>query len=318
MKWLLITTIGRNPGDEFARLGVERIIKETDPAATIELLDKETEPTPWKRREFDRCVLCGMPLFWDNEVSNNAEIGWWKEIFRGWPSQNKSRFAIVGVGDVFSKPPVNQDRYERSVIEAKKSAAFITTRATVPYVSDNTRNGIIDSVCPAAFVNYGRNAEKTLRIFNIMPFGAHDTHFNLFEAGYHAASCIGLVERLSGDGFIFIPHNTAELQLATELQEKLGRFPTLVPRNLQEYVDAYAKCSEYIGNRMHGAVITLGGGGAACAIGYDSRVNMVTRLGGVRIPPSASDKFIYTGNPNTQLIGEEYERVKGLLQKFAK
>ena len=41
MKWLLITTIGKNPGDEFIRVGVKKLIESVDPNPTYILIDKE-------------------------------------------------------------------------------------------------------------------------------------------------------------------------------------------------------------------------------------------------------------------------------------
>ena len=91
MKWLLITTTeNRNTGDELIRIGVQNLIKEVDKNPQFILLDKE-KWTP-EEIEFDRCILCGMPMFWNNEVSTSQTIGWWESLMNGYVSKIKKRF----------------------------------------------------------------------------------------------------------------------------------------------------------------------------------------------------------------------------------
>lgn len=42
MRWLLITTIGKNPGDEWIRIGIQNVIRKVDPDREYILLDKES------------------------------------------------------------------------------------------------------------------------------------------------------------------------------------------------------------------------------------------------------------------------------------
>lgn len=282
MKWLLITTICRNPGDEFARMGVQRAIREADRSATFELLDKETEPTPWQRREFDYCVICGMPLFWDNAVSNCKEIWWWDEIFNSWPTRDPSRFLAIGVGDVFSSEPANMDRYFRAVREVIGKAAAVTTRNSLPHIPHSTSFGIRRSVCPASFVNLGLGINRPYKLCNFMPDGAHDRHFNPEEADIWKIRAPVIAKQLIEQGFLSICHTPSEVEYATEL----GFTEAMHFETADEYAAAYSLCDTYIGNRMHGAVIVLGGGGSALAIGYDSRMKMVAELGGTACTPS--------------------------------
>src|SRR5690606_36087905 len=118
----------------------------------------------------------------------------------------------------FSQPPKNKDRYERSILEAKSSCRIMTTRASLPYASEKALSGIKNSICPAAFVNYKNPIEKKYKICNVMPFGAHDIHFNQYEAGFHAGSIESFTKKMDALGFSFISHNGDERKLLSELK----------------------------------------------------------------------------------------------------
>ena len=42
MKWVVISTVGKNPGDEFIRVGIGHAIKAVDSKATGSIIDKES------------------------------------------------------------------------------------------------------------------------------------------------------------------------------------------------------------------------------------------------------------------------------------
>src|SRR5882672_4191601 len=103
MKWLLITTLGTNPGDEFARFGVQRLIRDVDSEPKFFLVNKES-PTINQPVEFDRAVICGMPLIWSfpwPESRSPARcVPWWQSLMRGWISRDPRKLCGIGVGDV--------------------------------------------------------------------------------------------------------------------------------------------------------------------------------------------------------------------------
>jgi hypothetical protein len=114
MKILLITTGGnKNPGDQFIRLGVESLIRSVCPPGALphELvrIDKESDEIGIEQ-PFDRAILCGMPLWWNNEVSVSQEIGWWGPIMDGWVSVEKRKFLVLGAGPVVGRSgPLDSD-----------------------------------------------------------------------------------------------------------------------------------------------------------------------------------------------------------------
>ena len=77
MKWLLVTTIGTNPGDEMIRLGVQNLISKIDSNAQYELLNKESKQDRQANHEFDKAVWCGMPVFWSIVGNHCSDIVWW-------------------------------------------------------------------------------------------------------------------------------------------------------------------------------------------------------------------------------------------------
>ena len=58
------------------------------------------------------------------------------------------------------------------------------------------------------------------------------------------------------------------------------------PISSEDYFPIYSKAKVYVGNRIHGAMLIIGAGGSSFAIGYDSRLNMVSYVGGSISTPS--------------------------------
>ena len=148
MKWLLITTTeNRNTGDELIRIGVQNLIKQVDSVAEFHLFDKENINAE-ENYLFDKCVLCGMPLFWNNEFSYCQSVGWWGYIFNELVVERKKDFIVLGAGDVVGKSGIkDMGMYNEAIQQVVDSAYAVTTRN---FISDNPK--LIDSICPASFV----------------------------------------------------------------------------------------------------------------------------------------------------------------------
>lgn len=289
MKWLLITTRHTNPGDEFVRIGVQNLIREVDPNPVFDLLNKEN-PMDHKPREFDKCVLCGMPLFWSgSDQPDCTKIWWWEPLMRGWPTARKKDFLALGVGEVTQGSyPVCPEAYGRAVEEIQNRAFAITFRQPVlSWATPGTSSR--DSVCPAAFA-VDEPKQKRLRICNLMPRGGHFPisheqtlwHLNLPE----------LVEFLLSQNFSFSAHTEEEETYARGLGwpfESIYRFRG----NPQGYLDLYAQAELYFGNRLHPAVVVSALGRPAWGVAFDSRIRMVFRVGGqATIPSRATPKAV--------------------------
>ena len=127
MKYLLITTTeNRNTGDELIRIGVQNLIREIDRNPEFILIDKEKDDWVSNPIEFDKAILCGMPLFWNNEVSTSQTIGWWQPIMRGWISERKKDFLILGVGNAVGDKIDDLLMYGAAIQEAVSRAYAVS------------------------------------------------------------------------------------------------------------------------------------------------------------------------------------------------
>ena len=267
MKILLITTGGnKNPGDQFIRIGIERLVRSLQTDVEFVRIDKESEEiaTP---TEFDKAILCGMPLWWDNPTSNSADIGWWGPLMRGWISERKENFLILGAGSVMGNHPVDMARYIAAIQESIDRAYAVVTRQPV---LDHPH--LIASICPAAFAATW-NTRRSRMVCNLMPAGAHDDHLFSQEAAAWRQRLPDVAEHLQMGGFEFCAHSPDEVELAQRLgwpQDGIHFFDTP-----EEYLELYDNTRIYAGNRLHGAVVVAAGGGLAAVQGYDSRMKMV-------------------------------------------
>ena len=267
MKILLVSTGGnRNPGDQFIRLGVQNLVSSVCPEAELERIDKEDHEDITRERPFDKVILCGMPLWWDNPVSFSADVHWWEPLMRGWLSERKKDFLILGAGSVVGRHPFNAARFAAAVDECVGRAFAVVTRNHVMDHPD-----LVNSICPAAF-STGFSADKPLKLCNLMPSGAHDAHLNEVEAAVWQERVLPqLAPALRAHGFQFCAHDQVEYYLARSLcwaDPKLFETP-------EEYVALYRQARAYVGNRLHAGVVVAASGGTASVVGYDSRIEML-------------------------------------------
>lgn len=278
MKWLLITTRRKlNPGDQFIRIGVQRLIQAVDPAAVFDELAKDDGENLSRRREFDRAVVCGMPLFWNSPGANCYDVGWWGELIRGWPSEDKRRFLVLGAGSATGAKMPDPDAYLDAIKWVIGRSWAVTTRQTVvdwPF--------LIQSICPAAFSVVPSGRPRTRKLANFMRNGAHDVHFDPDQADEWRRRAPDLAAWAIREGFEAIAHDEDEACWAREL----GFREVLNPEWGRDYLPIYRDCSVYVGNRLHGAMAVAAAGGKACAIGYDSRIRMLDRFNVLQLRPT--------------------------------
>ena len=270
MKILLVTTgKNNNPGDQFIRLGVQSLVSSVCPEAVFERINKEDHEDITRERPFDKIILCGMPLWWDNSVSFSADIHWWEPLMRGWLSERKKDFLILGAGSVVGQHPFNAARFGAAVDECVERAFAVVTRN---HVMDHP--GLINSICPAAFSTFDLNvpADRQLKVCNLMPSGAHDAHLNEAEAATWRQKVLPeLATALLSKGFLFCAHDQVEYYMA----RSLGWADPRLFDTPEEYIAFYRRAKLYVGNRLHAGVVVAASGGAASVVGYDSRIEMV-------------------------------------------
>lgn len=276
MKILLITTGGnKNPGDQFIRIGVEEIIRAVWPAdrrpPEIVRVDKESDEIGVEQ-EFDRAILCGMPLWWNNRVSRSQDIGWWGPLMRGWVSEDPRKFLILGAGPVVGSDGILDPAEFRDAIEETISRAWaVTTRQFLPRLLPMDRPMPIESVCPACFA--AKHSEhRWRRLVNLMPDGAHDAHFDEAAAAEWRRRLPDIAVSLRDD-FEFVAHSADEAQLAEALGWEHARIH--FPATPEGLLKLYAETKTFFGNRLHGAMVAAASGGVSCTVGYDSRLEML-------------------------------------------
>lgn len=277
MKWLLITTRHTNPGDEFARIGVQNIIKTVDVDPQFDLLNKEN-PEHWKEREFDRCIYAGMPLWWSMAGNECQDICWWEPLIRGWPTKERRKFMVLGSGSVYVDQINNTERYMSAILETMGRAWAVTTRNTVL-----DHPGLVDSVCPASFAIESRTMMDGPRVCNLMPTGGHFAH-NANELDHWDSLLPMLVSWLKDSSYTFVAHNLEEKNLALSLgwcEEDIRIFDTP-----EQYLGYYATASAYFGNRLHGGAVCASIGIPTMCVTHDSRLKFVRRIGAVAMRPS--------------------------------
>ncbi len=277
MKWLLITTLGTNPGDEFARIGVQKLIREVDPVPEFDLLNKEN-PDHYCPRDFDRAIICGMPLWWSTKEQDNYDIWWWDKIFESWISENKRNFMVLGAGHVYVDKIYNFAKYAASIDYVTRKAWAVTVRE--PVIS---HPGVIDSICPSAFATRRIVNPQSYNLCNMMVDSGHFPHDSREKLAWNLVEP-DLVKLLQQRNYIFVAHTREEEKLAVRLgwpQSMIRWFD-----NPEAYLKLYAGANKYFGHRLHGAAVCSALGIPAWGVAYDSRMKMVHRLGGHATLPS--------------------------------
>lgn len=294
MKWLLQSPIGKNPGDDFIRLGVMNIVKVVDDKCEFLYVDK-MEPEQYKSPiRFDKAIWCGGPLFWSKEGNQCHKINWWDRLLMGWISERRKDFLILGAGSFAEWPASNHGIFEPENLIA--AARKLVDRSWAVYARDSIANditGLSLSVlpCPAIFAAYGASSGGQRKLANIMPNGGHYRVFGPDEALIWDGLKYSLGRKLLDIGFDFVAHDKDEANLARFIGWDKSSILEYDGLNAIELAQAYATCSRYVGNRIHGAISARLNNAIAINIGYDSRQAAVGLVGGKPILPSGLDKL---------------------------
>lgn len=315
MNWLLISILKGNPGDLLIRRGVERLIRKVDPDAVFDVLAKN-DPSTWTPRPFDRAVICGMPLFWDEDFTSSDTMEWWPLITGGWPSADPRRFIALGVGSCCSSPA--PALAARSHLDAVAKHAWRVV----------TRDDFIHSphaehiCCPAIFAV--KDTGGTEKLVNLMPSGGHWESFNPRESRCWRDMRPHLANIFAASGWKYVAHSKANLDHA--LREGWSGESVLADTT-EKLASVYGECGRYFGNRVHGGIAAAGAHASVWCVGYDSRRFAVESVGGVSCLPSdlrqinAEDYAYVRWSPRHPSIGFNREaalnRYVQVLKEFA-
>lgn len=316
MRWLFITNTGnRNPGDEWIRIGVQRLVSEVDGEASYVLRNKEMIEDQ-EQMDFDRAIWCGSPLFWSHEHQGCWENYWWRTWIDGWLFKDPRKVLVLGVGNVLGKAPHDPDKYRESIETVRSKCWRVVTRQKV---SDDDR--ILISCCPSIFALAGSNQQRSLKICTLMEDGAHDAFLDEDEANKWSGIKSKVSAQLLDLGFRLVCHAVKEAEHASLLgwpKDRIFQKPTTA----EEYLSVYAKANCYVGNRMHGAMLPRAFGSPSMAIGFDSRLGMVELVGGQTCRPSQwtektiPDWMAQVHDPYDWKT--EYDKQLALVRDFAK
>jgi hypothetical protein len=319
MKWCIITTKYKNPGDEFIRVGIENMIREVDSEAIIELVDKEAEDM-FALHNFDKCILAGMPVFWSFHSNDFWNIKWWKPLIEYY-SVDKNKFMVLGAGSFQNwenvTDGVNTYEYINQTNTISNQSWKITLRDNIPNVLANTSFDVLP--CPAIFST--KNYEKTgdIKLCNLMPIGGHYTDFNVNQSRIWGSKVRDITKILQDNDFTFIAHNKQEEQFAQYMNWKNIIAYDGNPESLLQY---YKNCVKYFGNRVHGAIVSRGVNADVLSCGFDSRQEAVKLTGATCLLPSQLgltelEKWT-TRNLNQPefKFDDEYERQKNIIKGF--
>lgn len=281
MRWLLITnTDNRNPGDEWIRIGVQKLVREVDPAPEFILRNKEYVEHQNAECEFDRAIWCGSPLFWSHQAQGCWENHWWRAWMDGWLFKDPRKVLILGVGNALGETVADLEGYEDAIEFVRSKCWRLVTRQKI---SDDLRIPV--SCCPSIFALAGEQGSGTTRICNLMPDGTHDGFLNPAECDAWHKVVSQVSDELRVNGFRFVCHKCDEGDFARSLGWKDEEI-FHKPNTAEEYLPFYRKAECYVGNRVHGAMLTIGLRRPALLIGYDSRVQMVREAFGEVLLPS--------------------------------
>jgi hypothetical protein len=289
MRWLLITNEG-NPGDDWARMGTVELVVAADPSAQIRFHRREIDgwANPPTDDSFDRAVVCGMPLAWASPYHNHTlDPGW--QHYRRWAP----RMVLAGFGIYQTFSPDGKgvtampDPIRREAANLIRSCRGVFSRSK--HVQDILGTPAQWLGCPSMIaphkpmIGLGR-----IKICSMMPDGAHYGCLDAQRAASWRALAEPVSELLIKQGFWFAAHSQAEREFAW----RLGFDPHRVlffPGDPGRLLGCYAQADVYVGNRVHGALVTCGFGRPALCVGYDSRLLEVDAAGGYgRLPDQFS------------------------------
>lgn len=284
MKWALVTTVGRNPGDDFIRVGVKKLIEAVDDNPSYVLIDKE-KPKQWKNPvKFDKAVWCGMPLFWSIPPSSSYNI-LWSPLINGWISERKNDFMIMGAGSFCTW---GKDKKVYRGKKLKEWSKKVYDRSYLITVRDPVANEITGldmpvMTCPAVFATMGLT-DKKRNLVNLMPAGGHYKIFHRKEADIWSNKLATVAEVLKD--WTFISHNPRE----TAFADRYGFRDVIEFKNAErgviDLLRVYSGCNRYFGNRVHGGIVSRGVNADVRSVGYDSRQEAVKLAGGNCYLPS--------------------------------
>lgn len=314
----LITTLNTNIGDDFIRTGLCKVLRTVFKGRNVEFIPiNKHEPCtvygPWhpvrlaslakylplgksKARKwiesllatpafsrFEHCdaiVQCGAPVIW--YWCHYCE--WAGPLWRQVVGRLHQRIPVLNLaaGSAFSweRPPeAVTDSGDAEFLRTIYSYCRLTTARDS--LTQTLFRGLGCDVpqipCSALLAAGEARGTGDLVLINYMPGGGHYDLDQRIDGQAWRASMQSLIASIGRrHKLAFLCHSKKEHRAALELAEGI---PCLLPKSVPEYFEMASRAKFGIFNRMHAAVALAGMGVPSLAIGTDTRLLMVQRLG---------------------------------------
>lgn len=313
MKWKLITGDGINPGDFLIVEGCKRLIKEVDKDASFELFLKESidpDGDPYILQDYDKAVWCGTATFWSFGEWGGLKYRFYKNFLCHWPKERKDDLLILGAGIVDTIYPA--DIFDQIKV-ASDRAFHVQCRCNIPIGIYNAEN-ISVSMCPGIFPTWQQHAEtRDNDYINLMSNGGHWAEDLAPDiAKYWRLVKLPMLVKQFCNQRLFVAHNEAEYQFAQQLgwKEEYIRWP----KNADDMIAIYGKARSYIGNRVHGAIASLGAFAEVLWYGFDLRGYEVAMCGGTAL--KLNDELMCNSS-QYYCLRDEWDKQVELVRRFA-
>jgi hypothetical protein len=301
----LLTTLGRNVGDEFIREGVKAIldrllasyvplyIDKHNPETLFSVVVDEVLPCADKYFDCDIFIQCGAPVYWHffDGQARSVVSEWhnWLWVQRVLNAKAKEHPWFINLGAGSCQPWGDDGNTFVDDPDCAHFARLAGARAEITIVRDAIAAQILSQLdvpfvelpCPA-FLAATRH--QPLRAMtgaigvNLMPGGGHfelDIAFNQEKWQSEIKRFLNLLRK--DQHIVFIAHDEEEAKFQASLAEKNER--VFLSDNWRDYLDIYSTCSAVIANRVHGAVCAAGFGVPSIIIGNDSRAEIGRSIG---------------------------------------
>lgn len=317
MNWLIISTNKKNPGDEFIRIGVENIIKLIDPKAEGQVIDKET-PQIFQKIAFDKCIWAGMPVFWSLHNNTSWNVPWWQVMTRGWVSDNKNNFCVLGAGSFQdwkdADRGIDREKMHEEASLLQSRSHVVTVRD--PIACDITGIDFEAIVCPAILATLNFKKTDNIKGCNLMPGGAHYSNFNDTESSVWREKEKNISQLLLDNNYIFFAHNTSEYNHAISLgwkEDHIVRYNG----NPYDMLPHYRNVDKFFGNRVHGCIVSRGVNADVISCGYDTRQEAVRMSGAKVLLPSEIDLELFEAWVKDEPAGKAFD-ANGTIDTYTK
>lgn len=316
MKVAIITTLRHNVGDDFVRVGIQHLLRQSLPGAELriecihkhapitvrhgfERIRRERVSRRWDRRlpkwltrdrirEADLLIQSGAPVYWCHPGAHCAENEWFQPLVRDRyvafgrriPFLNLAAGSAQGYhsrGEEFARCEL-----DKAYIREFHGLCQVTT------VRDRLAQDILRSLgleapmipCSSIFAvkELGiRPAEGEFVALNYMEGGGHyDWELDLQAARWEEVFRAFYRELRQRERCLFICHNEAEAAAARKIDPEA---PIFLSSRFEDYPAIYAKAKYGILNRIHGAFMLASLGKPSFVIGTDTRALMTAEIG---------------------------------------